>query len=133
MADLLWEKRGLYGVYQNRGDKSFNEGGPASHRKILGLPSFDLITDIIHQILIGASSSTDGENGHAKVGFYAVHGGEANDARHLILYTSRSERREPSFRRFKSIKSIKRFSLIKNCISRIYSFLHMFIQQILHH
>ena len=98
MADLLWEKRGLYGVYRDRGDRSLNEGVPASHRKILGLPSFDSITNIIHQILLGASSSTGGENGRAKIGSYAVHGGEADDARHLILYMPRSARREPSFR-----------------------------------
>ena len=54
--------------------------------------------DILHQILIGASSSMGGENGHSKVGFYVVRGGEANDASHLVFYTLSSSRREPSFR-----------------------------------
>ena len=53
--------------------------------------------DILHQILIGASSSMGGENGHSKVGFYVVRGGEANDASHLVFYTLSSSRREPSF------------------------------------
>ena len=31
VADLLREKRGLHSVYWDRGDKSLDEGGPASH------------------------------------------------------------------------------------------------------
>ena len=31
VADLLWEKRGLHGVYWDRGDRSLDEGGPTSH------------------------------------------------------------------------------------------------------
>ena len=88
----------MHGVYRDRGDRSLNEGVPTSHRKILGLPSFDSITNIIHQILLGASSSTGGENGRAKIGSYAVHGGETKDSRHLFFYMPRSARREPSFR-----------------------------------
>ena len=57
VADLLREKCGLHGVYQDKGDRRFDEGGPASHQKIPGLPSFHSLTDIIHQILVGASSS----------------------------------------------------------------------------
>ena len=98
VADLLWEKRGLHGIDRDQGDRSLNEGGPASHWKILGLPSFYALTNIIHQILIGVSSSTGGKNGCAKVGSYAVCGGEAKDFRHLIFYTPRGARREPGFR-----------------------------------
>ena len=49
--------------------------------------------DIIHQILIGANSSTGSKNGSAKVGTYAVRGGEAKDSRHLFFYTPRNVRR----------------------------------------
>ena len=31
VADLLWEKRGLHGIDRDQGDRSLNEGGPASH------------------------------------------------------------------------------------------------------
>ena len=31
VADLLWEKRGFLGVYRDQGDRSLDEGGPASH------------------------------------------------------------------------------------------------------
>ena len=31
VADLLWEKCSLHGVYRDRGDGSLDEGGPASH------------------------------------------------------------------------------------------------------
>ena len=31
LADLLGEKRGLHGIYRDRGDRSFDEGGPGSH------------------------------------------------------------------------------------------------------
>ena len=37
------------------------------------------------------------KNGRAKVGSYAVRGGEAKDSRHLFFYMPRSARREPSF------------------------------------
>ena len=52
MADLLGEYSGLHGVNRDRSDQSFDEGGPASHRKILGLPSFNALADIVHQMLI---------------------------------------------------------------------------------
>ena len=31
VADLLWEKRDFHGVYRDQGDRSLDEGGPASH------------------------------------------------------------------------------------------------------
>ena len=60
-TNFLREKRGLHGVGRDGGDRSFDEGGPASHRKIFGLPSFNTLTNSIHQILIGAYNATRSE------------------------------------------------------------------------
>ena len=58
MTNFLREKHGLHCIGRDRGDRSFDKGGPASHRKIFGLTSFNSRTNIIHQILIGVSSVT---------------------------------------------------------------------------
>ena len=60
MTNFLREKRGLHCIGRDRGDRSFDEGGSASHRKIFGLPSFNSHTNIIHKILIGAGGATGG-------------------------------------------------------------------------
>ena len=98
VANFFWEKRGLHGIKRDRGDRSFDEGGSASHRKVPSLPSFNSLTDIIHQILIEASCLTGGKNGCSKIGSYAVRGREAKDTCHLIFYLPRGFGREPSFR-----------------------------------
>ena len=85
VANFLREKCGLHGIYQDWGDRCFDKGGPVSHRNIFGLPSFNTLTNIIHQILIRASSAAGGENGHSKVGSNAVCGGKSKDSRHLIF------------------------------------------------
>ena len=81
MRNFLKEKRGLHCIGQDRGYRSFDEGGLASHRKIFGLPSFNMRTNIIHQILIGAGSVTGGKNRRSEIGSYAVRGGESKDSR----------------------------------------------------
>ena len=57
MTNLLGEKRGLHCIGWDRGDGSFDEGGPTSHRKIFGLPSFNLLSNIFHQVFIGTGSA----------------------------------------------------------------------------
>ena len=98
VANFLREKRGLHGRKQDKCDRSFDKVGFASHQKIPSFPSFYFLTNIIHQILIGASCSTGGKNGCSKIGSYMVRGREAKDTCHLIFYPSRSSGREPSFR-----------------------------------
>ena len=93
----LREKHGLHGVGRDEGDRSFDKGGPASHQKIFGLPSFNTLTNIIHQILIGAESVTGGKNRCSEIGSYAVHGGEAKDSYQLLFDTPRGTGREPNF------------------------------------
>ena len=63
VENLSREKRALHGINRDRGDRGFYEGGSASHQQVPSLPSFYTFTDIIHQILIEASSSTGGKNG----------------------------------------------------------------------
>ena len=98
VTNFLREKRGLHGVGWDGGDRSFDEGGPASHRKIFGLPSFNTLTNIIHQILIGACSATGGKNRYFEISSYAVRGGECKDSHQLLFYMSRGVRREPNSR-----------------------------------
>ena len=98
VANFFWEEHDLHGIKRDKGNRSFDEGGSASHRKILSLPSFNSLTDIIHQILIGASYLTGGENGRSKIGSYAVCGRKAKDTCHLIFYPPWGSGREPSFR-----------------------------------
>ena len=81
MTNFLREKRGLHCIGQDRGYRSFDEGGLASHRKIFGLPSFNSRTNIIHQILIGAGGAMRGKNRCSEIGYYAVDGGESKDSR----------------------------------------------------
>ena len=98
VTNFLREKRGLHGVGRDRGDRSFDDGGPASHRKIFGLPSFNTLMNIIHQILIGAGNATGGKNRRSEIGSYAVRGGESKDSRQLLFYMPRDMEREPNFR-----------------------------------
>ena len=63
VTNFLMEKRGLHGVDRDGGNRSFDEGGPTSHQKIFGLLSFDLLLNIVHQILIGACNAAGGKNG----------------------------------------------------------------------
>ena len=94
----LREKHGLHGVGRDEGDRSFDKGGPASHQKIFGFPSFNTLMNIIHQILIGACSATGGRNRHFEIGSYAVCGGKTKDSCHLLFYTPRGAGREPNSR-----------------------------------
>ena len=48
VTNFLRENRDLHGVDRDRSDWSFDEGGPASHRNIFGLPSFNSRLNIIH-------------------------------------------------------------------------------------
>ena len=98
MTKFLREKHGLHCIGRDRGDRSFDEGGPASHRKIFGLTSFNSHTNIIHQILIGVGSATGGKNRRPEIGSYAVCGGESKDSCQLLFDTSRGMGRELNFR-----------------------------------
>ena len=98
MSNFLREKHGLHCIGWDRGDGSFDEGGPASHQKVFGLPSFNSLANIIHQIFIGAGSMTGGKDRSSQISSNAVHGGESKDSRQLILGTPRSSGREPYFR-----------------------------------
>ena len=104
VAKFFWEKHGLHGIKWDRGDRSFDDGGSASNQKIPSLPSFNSLTDIIHQILIRASCSTGGKNGCSKIGSYAVRGREAKDTCHLIFYPPRGSGREPRFLQSTEVK-----------------------------
>ena len=95
VTNFLREKHGLHGVDWDGGNRSFDEGGLASHQKIFGLLSFNLISNIVHQILIGACSAAGGKNGTSKIGSYVVRGGNTKDSRHLLFYTPRRMGREP--------------------------------------
>ena len=95
VTNFLREKRGLHGIDRDGDDRSFDKGGPASHQKIFGLPSFNTLTNIIHQILIGACSAEGGKNGHYKIGSYAVYDGKSKDSCHLLFYMPRGAMREP--------------------------------------
>ena len=96
MTNFLREKRGLHCIGQDRGDRSFDEGGSASHRKIFGLPSFNSHTNIIHKILIGAGGATGGKNRSSEIGSYVVCGGKSKDSRHLLFYMPRGAGKEPN-------------------------------------
>ena len=98
MTNFLREKCGLHGIGRDRGDRSFDEGGPASHRKIFGLSSFNTLMNIIHQILIGVGSAMGGKNRRPEIGSYAVCGGESKDSCQLLFDTSRGMGRELNFR-----------------------------------
>ena len=95
-TNFLREKRGLHGVGRDGGDRSFDEAGLASHRKIFGLPSFNTLTNSIHQILIGAYNATGGKNRSSEIGSYVVCGGKSKDSRHLLFYMPRGARKEPN-------------------------------------
>ena len=95
-TNFLREKRGLHGVGRDGGDRSFDEGGPASHRKIFGLPSFNTLTNSIHQILIGAYNATGGKNRSSEIGSDVVCGGKSKDSRHLLFYMPRGAGKEPN-------------------------------------
>ena len=80
----------MHCIGQDRGDKSFDEGGLASHRKVFGLPSVNSRTNVIHQIFIGVGGATGGKDRSSEIGSYTVCGGESKDSPQLISGTPRS-------------------------------------------
>ena len=97
MTNFLREKWGLHCIGRDRGDKSFDKGGPASHRKVFGLPSVNSRTNVIHQIFIGIGGATGGKDKSFEIGSYAVCGGESKDSPQLISGTPRSRGENHTF------------------------------------